>query len=55
MRKDATRKLTLKKESLRDLSRDDLARVAGGLTGPETISLQLPTCLPSFHCTPDLN
>lgn len=51
VRKPTIKKLSIKKETVRELGRRELDLAAGGLTGTET---KLPSCLPSLCCTPDL-
>ena len=54
MSQPAIKKLTIKRETLRELSRDQLSEAAGGfvLTGLCARTFQLPSCLPSCYCTP---
>jgi hypothetical protein len=53
-RRTPDEKLTIKRETLRELERGRLAEAAGGfvLTGLCTRTFQLPSCLPSCYCTP---
>lgn len=53
--KPTSDRLTLKRETLRELDRAQLIEVVGGLpvTGLCARTFQLPSCVASYHCTPE--
>ncbi|HEX6489293.1 MAG TPA: hypothetical protein VF137_10560 [Candidatus Dormibacteraeota bacterium] len=55
MGKPTSDRLTLKRETLRELDRAQLIEVVGGLpvTGLCARTFQLPSCVASYHCTPE--
>lgn len=56
MKKTPIKKLTLRKETLRELHQVELDKAAGGspVTGLCRQTLQVPSCLPSCYCTPEI-
>ena len=52
------KKLRLSRETLRDLEPGKLGKAAGGQTPAPTFicprSVNLPGCIPSYYCTPDV-